>query len=212
MERKLNKERKISNYRVGKIRKTKNKIVIATEGSNKTEKTYFKNFEENNKNYSILFARGNNTDPLNMVITLYNEIKKRGLNLDDGDVAFCVFDTDVNPIKNKIINDAKEFAKDKGIQIITSTPCFELWFLLHYVYTTSYLSNKDVILKLKKYYSKYTKSENIFCQINDNVNDAIERAKKLEKYQTQNNKKIGTVEANPSTEVYKVVEYLMKNK
>ena len=33
----------------------------------------------------------------------------------------------------------------------------------------------------------------------------------LEKHQIDNNQTIGTVEANPSTEMYKVVDYLIKN-
>ena len=39
---------------------------------------------------------------------------------------FCVFDTDINSKKNKIIEDAINLAKEKGIRIITSTPCIEL--------------------------------------------------------------------------------------
>ena len=42
------------------------------------------------------------------------------------------------------------------------------------------------------------------------IDSAIDRAKKLEKYQNDNNRRIGTVEANPNTEVYKIVEHLMK--
>lgn len=34
--------------------------------------------------------------------------------------------------------------------------------------------------------------------------------KKLEKHQLENGKIIGTVEANPSTEIYKIVEELLK--
>ena len=45
----------------------------------------------------------------------------------------------------------------------------------------------------------------------EKIDIAINRAKKLEKYQIDNNKRIGTVEANPNTEVYKIVEYLIKN-
>lgn len=42
--------RKISNDRVRKIRKRKNKILIAVEGTNKTEKIYFSNFDDGKKN------------------------------------------------------------------------------------------------------------------------------------------------------------------
>lgn len=204
-------KRKISNDRVRKLRQRKNMIVIAVEGNNKTEKLYFDNFDDGKKTYKIKIAKGNDTDPLKLVKHLYREIEKNELNLSDGDMAFCVFDTDVDPYKNKIISEAIELAKEKRIKIITSTPCIELWFLLHYDYTTATLSNDDVIKRLKKFYPKYEKNVNIFSEINSNVQEAIKRAKRLEKHQTDNNQTIGTVEANPSTEMYKIVDYLIKN-
>ena len=64
--------------------------------------------------------------------------------------------------------------------------------------------------RLKKYLPKYQKNINIFSDIKDKVYDAIERAKRLESFPLQNNKIIGMVEANPSTEMYKIVEELIK--
>lgn len=202
--------RKISNDRVRKIRKRKNKILIAVEGTNKTEKIYFSNFDDGKKPYTITIAKGNDTDPLGMIKLLSKEIDKRDIDLSNGDIAFCVFDTDVNTKKNKIIKDAINLAKEKGIRIITSTPCIELWFLLHFEYTTARLSNNSVIKRLKKYLPKYEKNINIFPDIKDKVYEAIDRAKRLESFQLQNNKIIGMVEANPNTEMYKIVEELIK--
>ena len=73
------------------------------------------------------------------------------------------------------------------------------------------MSNDDVIRKLKEHYPKYTKSSNIYPDILPNMDSAIESAKRLEKHQIQGNRKIGTVEANPNTEIYKIVEYLLQN-
>lgn len=53
------------------------------------------------------------------------------------------------------------------------------------------------------------KNVNIYPDIIENLDIAMERAKKLEKYQLDNNRRIGTVEANPNTELYKIVEYLI---
>lgn len=211
MGRRINKKRVISNDRVGKKRAQKNKIVIAVEGKNKTEKIYFNNFDDGKKSYSITIAKGNDTDPLKLVKGLDKEIKKLGLDLTSGDKAYCVFDIDIDINKNKIINEAIEYAKQVGIEVITSTPCIELWFLLHFDYTTKYLSNEKVIKRLKVYDKKYEKNYNIYPNIKDNVKTAIERAKKLEKYQLSNNRKIGTTYANPNTEMYKIVEYLIDN-
>lgn len=96
---------------------------------------------------------------------LIKEIKELGLNLQNGDMAYCVFDTDTNQEKNTIINKAIELAKKNKIIVITSSPCFEIWFLLHYIYTTASMSNDDVIKVLKKHYSKYEKNINIYPYI-----------------------------------------------
>lgn len=54
------------------------------------------------------------------------------------------------------------------------------------------------------------KNVNLYSNIVENLESAIERAKRLESYQLNNNHIIGTVEANPNTEIYKIVERLMK--
>lgn len=211
MGRRIERNRIISNDRTRKLRKRKSKILIAAEGKNKTEKTYFNNFEDGKKSYNITYARGNNTDPLKLVKMLIKEIDDLKLDLQEDDVAYCIFDTDINFNKNKIIEEAIQLAKKNNIKIITSTPCIELWFLLHYDYTTANMDNEEVIKRLKSYYPKYEKNINIYPDIIEKIDLAISRAKKLEKYQIDNNRSIGTIEANPNTEVYKIVEYL-KNK
>lgn len=202
--------RQISKDRVRKIRKQKNKIIIAVEGKNKTEKIYFNNFDDGKKSYSISFAKGNYTDPVNLVKMLIEEVKHLDLDLKDGDKAYCVFDTDVNPDKNEAIKEAKSLASSYHIELITSTPSIELWFLLHYEYTTSEMDNKNVLNRLKKYYASYDKNINIYPDIKNDILKAIQRAQKLEKYQLDNGKIIGTTHANPSTEVYKIVTELLK--
>lgn len=209
MGRRIEHKRKISNDRVRKVRKQKSKVLIAAEGKNKTEKTYFSNFEDGKKSYNITYARGNNTDPLKLVKMLIKEIDELKLDLQDDDVAYCIFDTDINPNKNKLIEQAIELAKKNHIKIITSSPCIELWFLLHFDYTTANMDNEEVMNRLKEYYPKYEKNINIYPDIIKKVDLAINRAKKLEKFQINNNRRIGMVEANPNTEVYKIVEYLM---
>lgn len=81
---------------------------------------------------------------------------------------------------------------------------------MHYEYTTAIITNNEVIERLKRHYPKYEKNCNIYLAIKDKINIAIENSKKLEKYQKQNNKKLQTVEANPYTEMYKIVEELIK--
>ena len=46
--------------------------------------------------------------------------------------------------------------------------------------------------------------------LRNNINKACERAKTLEKYHVTNNRNIESVEANPHSDVYKIVEELVK--
>ena len=72
---------------------------------------------------------------------LITEIKKIGLDLTDGDEAYCVFDTDSDFTKNNIIDKARRLALENNIKVITSTPSIEIWFLLHYEYTRTWKEN-----------------------------------------------------------------------
>ncbi len=197
-----------------KKKKRKRKILIAIEGNkeNKTEKTYFMNFEDRDAPYNISFATGDDTDPENLVKRLIKMAKDEDISQQYGDKMYCIFDTDTDERKNKNIIKAKKLAEENGVEIITSTPSVELWFLLHFEYTSGIMNNKKLIEKLKKYCPKYTKSYNIYNEIKENTELAIERAKRLEKEHIKRNNTIGTTDANPNTEIYKVVEELMNKK
>lgn len=122
-------------------RKSKRVILVAYEGKNKTEKNYFDNFNDRDKNYVIKTVPGNETDPINLVNQTIQKSRDLKLKLDDDDRAFCIFDTDIDVKKNNQIKDAISLALNNNIIIITSSPCIEIWFLLHFEYTTAYMNN-----------------------------------------------------------------------
>lgn len=200
----------IDRRRNRKIINPKRVILIACEGENKTEKYYFNNFSDRNKDYIIKYVHGNETDPVNLVKNTITDIKNYGLNLKADDVAFCVFDTDTDPIKNSQIESAKELAKKHKIKIITSNPSIELWFLLHYKYSSQYLTNEKLLEILKTHCNNYSKNYNIYSDIYPKTDLAIKNAKKLEKYQIENGKELQTVEANPHTQIYEIIEEFKK--
>lgn len=198
-------------YRQRKSReKSKRIILLALEGSNKTEKIYFHNFQDRGKNFIIKIVPGNETDSVSLVEQTIKYIKKNGIDLSEDDIAYCIFDTDVNLKKDLLIAKAITKAEQHKIVPIVSSPCIELWFLLHFDYTTARLNNDEVCERLKKFCSKYSKSYNIFPELVDKLSNAITNSKKLEKEQIKNGYKLRTVEANPYTEVYKIVEELIK--
>lgn len=190
-------------------RKSKRVILVAYEGNNKTEKNYFNNFSNREKDFVIKVVPGNETDPVNLVKQTIQKSKELNLDLKNYDKAFCVFDADIKVEKNAQIAKAIALAKTNNIVPIVSTPCIELWFLLHYKYTSSKISGTDVINKLKKYYPKYEKSCNIYPELKDKIFNAIENSKKLENYHLENKKTLQMVETNPYTEIYKIVEELI---
>ncbi len=193
-----------------KNRKTKENILFEFEGKNKTEEIYFKNFQKRENPYIIKFAYGQDTDPVSMIKTLIGYMEKEDISQENGDKIYCVFDADIDSNKQRGINEAIKLASENGIEIIISIPCFELWYRLHYSYTSKvYLSNKEIINDLKKYIPAYEKNIDIYEIIKDKTNKAIENSKKLEKEQIKNGSKIININCNPYTSVYKPVEYII---
>lgn len=196
----------ISKKRNANTRKRKRFVVISSEGKNKTEKLYFKRF--NSDKIRIHFSKGGATHPEGMISELLVEMKDIDFQPQLGDKAYCVIDSDFNEIKNEQIAKAEKKAKTKNIEVIVSGPCFEIWYLCHFIYSTKqYASNEEVIKELEKYIHGYTKSkEDVYDILLSLQEKAIANAKRLEEYNVQNNKKIHSVEFMPSTEVYKIIE------
>ena len=193
-----------------KNRRTKENILFEFEGKNKTEEIYFRNFQQRGKPYNIKFAYGHDTDPVGMIKSLINYIKKEDINSENNDKIYCVFDADVDINKQKRIDEAIKLASENGIEIIISIPCFELWYRLHYSYTSKmYFSNREIINDLKGYIPNYEKNMNIYNIIEGKTNIAIENSKKLEKEQIRDGKETININCNPYTSVYKPVEYII---
>jgi hypothetical protein len=132
----------------------------------------------------------------------------------------CVFDRDEHESYERAINKLenhkpKRSDKSKPIyKAIVSTPCFEIWPLLHFCYTTkAYGSSKnktaadnlinDLIKKLP-YYNK--NNARWFKDVIDKLNTAIKNAKQLQKHNSE------TSSTNPETNMHELVEYLINLK
>jgi hypothetical protein len=51
------------------------------------------------------------------------------------DEVWCVFDIDEHPL----LNEVETMARDNGIRLAVSSPCLELWFVLHFENQTAYI-------------------------------------------------------------------------
>ena len=200
--------RKFEQRRRNKASRKRNPfIIIGCEGKNKTEKIYFKNF--NSRKCIIKFSKGNSTDPVGIVQDLIN-FMDNDVGREENDRVYAVLDTDVNTEKQQQIEDAKKLAKENGVEIITSTPSFEEWFLLHFEYTTkAFVSNDELQKELKKYIDNYSKNNNTYLSIKNQTERAITNAKRLEKFQINKGQALDSVNCNPYTAAYKVVEELI---
>lgn len=193
----------------GQITKKRYPIILfATEGENQTEKKYFLNFQTR-YGPRLVPADGNDTDPVNMMNRLLKQAGEIELSHEDGDKAYCIIDTDTDKAKQAKIDSACAMQTPLA-EVITSSPCFEEWFLCHYRMSTGYLTNAAAIAELRRLCPGYEKNKNIFPQIQEMTSDAVKNAKLLEKHHLQEGRTIQSVNSNPSTEVYKIIEFLGK--
>lgn len=183
-------------------------VIIGCEGKNKTEKLYFNNF--NSRQCIIKFSKGNSTDPKGIVEDVRNFIKNNGIELEENDKVYAVFDTDVGQNKQQQIEEAKRLAEENGVEIITSTPTFEFWFLLHFGFTTkAFVSNKELQEELERKIPNYSKGNNTYLAVKGLTGQAIKNAKRLEQYQLNEGQVLDSESCNPYTAVYKVTEELI---
>jgi hypothetical protein len=67
------------------------------------------------------------------------------------DKTFLIYDSDVE-------NMLKKLQKIKNVTLLCSNPCFELWYLLHYINQTIELTSEECVLKLKPNVEQYKKA------------------------------------------------------
>lgn len=193
-----------------KKRTTKRLLVLASEGSNKTEKTYFNEFNAKQDKYRIIHANGNNTDPVKIVQDAMNSADKEELDYQYGDMAVAVFDVDFG--KEKQIKEAINLANANNVKVILSNPCFEVWLLLHFRFSTkSYVNNDAAVSELVKYWSNYNKNINSYQSISAKTIEAIKNAKRVKKYFKADDDSVDVMKHNSSTDVYQLVELLVEN-
>ena len=192
-------------------RHRKRTFFLSVEGNNKTEKIYFRAFARDHDSVIIRFSDGNATDPVNMVNELVNYLQGR-MDRDYGDAAYCLIDADCDERKDNQIASADRIAKKNRINIIMSGPCFEIWLLCHFnKKAPQYLNNDAVTHEVQRYILQYTKSySDTFEETKDNIDTAIQNAKELEKHCLSAGLTPHKVSFAPSTEIYKLIEDLLR--
>ena len=183
-------------------RKEKPMIIITAEGKNETEAQYFDGFRTPDCPYIIKFHKaGHLTDPTKLAESIRKRWDAEEADERTGDMAFVVVDLDNNEEKAKEIQQLE--ARNRVEKFIVSNPCFEVWFLLHYEYSTrSYMSADAVIKELRKHYPGYEKTSDMYPILLDKVDDAITNAEKLEDYHNAEEHLHPDAKCNPYTDVH----------
>ena len=180
-------------------------VLIVCEGE-KTEPNYFRDLMLTHRLSSaniVVVSPG--ADP----VTLVEHARQR---LADFDRVYCVFDGD-NAARAAhaadMIGTSAEGRAGKW-HAIRSTPCFEMWLLLHFKYSTApfvktgKLSPADcAIAALKTHLPKYAKGHSgLYGRLSEKVVLAMANGRRLEKHNAT------TQSANPATQVHNLVDYL----
>ncbi len=115
------------------------------------------------------------------------------------DSVWCVFDFDDHPA----IGEAKEMARDNGIDLAISNPCIELWLLLHFSDNPGHQGRKEIRRRLKKHVPKYDKHVD-YATYAPGYLQAVTRAAKMD----QDAGKAREPHRNPTTGVYGLTELI----
>lgn len=110
---------------------------------------------------------------------------------------WCVLDTELDP---ELTERLAQEAKQGGVQLALSTPCFEVWLILHHtVWRRSFQSADEARKELERLLPGWRKAGTSFDDFRDGVASACGRARDLDPSGEDHMK-------NPSTSVWKLVE------
>ncbi|MHB0939612.1 MAG: RloB family protein [Armatimonadota bacterium] len=163
--------------------------MIACEGT--TEELYYDAVRRLSRVRGEVRARGR--DPLGLVEeahSLHEYLKRRDIGIIE---VWCVFDNDGPDIQPAI-----DLARAYGYQVVVSTPCFEIWPLLHFHYSHRHLDCGEAAKReLRKHIPNYEESLPIYHILQAREEVALKRLARLRKYHAEQGNDQYT---NPSTD------------
>ncbi|MEU8202739.1 RloB family protein [Streptosporangium sp. NPDC049046] len=169
------------------FKKERSTFLILCEG--KTEKDYFAGMRS---------RRGPQIDvdvPKGDHLAKVREAVDRASN--DYDTVWCVLDTELDGRLTAEMT--REAEKSSRVRLGLSTPCFELWLILHHADWARPFQSADAAKKeLKKIKPSWSEKNTRFSDFSAGVDAACDRAKKL-------NPDGGNSLKNPSTSVWELV-------
>lgn len=172
----------------GKLYKRKKVIVFAYEGkNNKTESQYFSHFISFDSDYIIKAFPSGVTDPKNMISTVKRKRSRFDYHANE-DLTYLFIDGDCDKKKLDLVKELQT-KLPKDIKIVLSNPCFELWFINHFVSIgKEFISNEEFFKELDKYIINYDKNKDYYRTLSPSIKTAIKNSNS----QKENNRPIFT--------------------
>ena len=162
---------------------------------------------------NITIVPGNGNDPVSIVKHAFEEYRRAG---EIYDRVFCVFDRNGHANYQEAMNliAASQIGRDGKLQEITSVPCFELWVLLHFAFSTAPFvaaggrsACDNVINAVRVHMPEYDKAlSDVFERLHPQLDTALSYGERLTKHNRD------TDSVNPATRVHELVRYLRELK
>lgn len=188
------------------------RVLIACEGA-ETEVRYFRALLKDKRIRTArveVYGPEGGTDPKSIVEFAKGKVEYARRDGDPFDEVWCVFDRDDHlKIADAMTQAKHQTDPEGGFEVAFSNPCFELWFLLHFRYSSGHQHRTAVAreLKQKDRIAGYDKPMDVYGLLKDKQDDAIGNAKRLRKHHKDCN--AGRQE-NPCTNVDELVVGLNK--
>ena len=179
-------------------------ILIVTEGK-VTEPEYLDGFARAIKNSRVRIKVRGGVGVPKTIVEFAKEHKREAdkrarREKDDNlryDEVWCVFDVD----KHANIPDAKQMARDDGIELAMSNPCFELWLWLHFADQPGMQHRHDLQSMMKRHIPNYGKDVD-YSNYAAGYDEAVRRASRLDKDAKAANEE----GRNPTTGIWRLTE------
>lgn len=194
--------------RRGPTREPKRRILIVCEGE-ETERGYFKAFQHEVRNPRVHVAVARETGAPATVVQIAMRLKREAedearAQRDENlrwDEVWGVFDVDEHPN----LEATQNLARENGISVAISNPCFELWALLHFQDQSAHIERGKAQAGLRRHLPAYEKALN-FAKLHPGYSEAMRRAQALDREAAQ----YGLPGRNPTTGVYRLTESIRR--
>lgn len=190
-------------------KKTRRVIRVLTEGEI-TEPEYLTVWARHNRSHVRLDISDRGLTPKTLVSRAREHVRQNRptkRRRPDYDAIWCVFDIDDHPY----VPQAVEEARHRGIEVVVSSPCFELWLLLHAQAQTAHIdchAAQRLSAELGLSRGK-TIPQDVRNKLIDTFEIAKQRAIDLRKRHEDNG---AAPRTNPSTDVWRLVDCIRNTK